>query len=360
MKTVHKLGVVALFICFSAHGEDCGNSISNLQPLVGVEYIKSRFAASDFTCANRATQLLAASFSTLPGRNGFDARFALRETALVLLENKSAPSSGRIELIKSAAYTLTRDTPGIQKVEVIADVHFLLAAVKQFQKQKDVPGWLDTLEIAVRLDRHLPDPDRTIQSWMIEDISDAAMSQDWKRLSKIAVATRGDDILMGFRSRLAGWIYSYSHVWKDGLSREQIIERCKDLLSLIELLNDTPSGYDCKTGKLGDYGCSMDWVWWPTMRIGVAYHKLGMKEDAKKYIDEALKIIRESKPEHRLGLLQYALADLARAQYDRPTLLAVVADMKVLANSQDTPIAKEIRANLSGQYYGSWGFLVPR
>jgi hypothetical protein len=256
-------------------------------------------------------------------------------------------------LLRAAAATLRDSGPSVPKEELRADARFLLIGARQLLAAKDLAGWVDTVEAAVRVDRRMPDSERSIDPSEIEGpLMNASLTQDWKRLAKLSDATWGDKYLMGFRGRLAGSIdYSVTAV-RGGLSEEQFTQRARDLLALVESLKDTASGYTCRTGVVGDRGCSMEWLWKPYMRAGLIFHQVGMSAEAKKYVDQALQIVRGiNEPAHRSQQIQWALWELQREKYDRPTILAVVADLeRSLAESPDTQFTREIRANLTRSY----------
>ncbi len=355
------LAILLFLICNSAQAEDCDQVVKGRTIEAKIEYVGGLVNNFNYDCAIDATRVLASSFAPLPSRDGFDARFKLREFSLMQAKNTEILGNVRVELIESAVISPQYSKP-IPKEELIADIRFLLAAIKIFQRQ-DEELWLDMLRDAIQLNQQLPSGERAIQSWELNGIDrvmqkyvyDSYYAEEWEKLAKIAELTRGDKDLLAFRSQLANW-FSY---WVPGLydnkPREEIIGRSREMLRLTELLNDTATGYQCKTGRIGDYGCSMDWQWKPYIRSGLAFHHVGMEGEAKLYIEKGLRVIESEKSlATRLQLYDYAIRDLIRDHYDRATLVDVSAKMQTLADSLGPKFSEEIRSNLANQRYGKW------
>lgn len=208
-----------LVIC-SAEAKDCSQLGKDASTKASIEYVQHLIAYSEYQCAVQTTSLLARSFATLPNRDGFDARFALREIALELAKNSNIPLSFRVELAEAAAGAMQRSKQ-IPEVEIIADIRFFLNVMKVFQKQSEISGWLDMLGDAIQLNQQLPNEGRAIQSWEIYGIDkvaqkyvyDSYSADEWEKLIKIAEITQGDKDLLAFRSQLANW-FSW---WVPGL-----------------------------------------------------------------------------------------------------------------------------------------------
>jgi hypothetical protein len=355
-----------LAIC-SAEGKDCSQVGKDASAKASIDFVRNLIATSEYSCAVQTTTMLARSFASSPNdRNGFDARFALRELALEEDKNSNIPPSFRIKLTKAAAGSFQRNKP-IPEVELIADIRFLLNAMKELQGRGEISGWLDILGDAIQLNQQLPHEEHAIVSWELNGINDAMQEvvyknysvDEWESLEKIAEISRGDTGLMVFRSQLASWF----HYWVPGLyddrPREEIIARSKYILRLTEQLNDAPTGFpttdQCKTGRIGDHGCYMDWQSRPYIRAGLALHHVGMESEAKRYVEKGLKVIEsESNLNFRLALYNYVIRDLIREHYDRSTLDEVSARMQTLADSLGPKFSEEIRSNLANHRYGRW------
>ena len=81
------------------------------------------------------------------------------------------------------------------------------------------------------------------------------------------------------------------------------------------------------------------------MKVGAAYKRLGMAEEAKAYVEQAIQIVRsQTDLNSRLGGYRYVLSDLIIMPYDRQAILSFLDEMEELANALDTPIAKEVRS----------------
>jgi tetratricopeptide (TPR) repeat protein len=309
--------------------------------------IRKRVKSADYDCATRMMRARADALATAGGREGIVARFELRELALAVAEDKNVPAAARLELARQAAHTLDH-AGNASEDEIKADVRLLVSVAKRFRNQKDLAPWLDALEEAIGLDQHLPDADRRLQAWEIstDPFSEAGRRKDYARLARLAALTRGDRVLDGLRSKLAFTAYFNGQPWDAKAQREEVIAQCHDLLELVKQLDDVTQ---C-------YGCVKEWRWRPIMKVGVAYFRLGMTDEAKATIDRALAIVRGiEKPDYRLGQLRFTLTELLASHYDRNVVLAVAGEMKALAESSETPIAKEVRKSLP-QTMKRWGF----
>jgi len=345
------LCLAALLAMSAARAQiSCGNNDSalvNPSSSVAIKLIEERARAGDFSCAVAMTHARARALARVAGTDGVDARFELRELVLGIAEEKALPSAGRLQLAREAAGTFD-DPERAPKDEVQADVRFLVSVSKQFKNQADLAAWLDTLELAIRLDQRLPESDRRLQSWEVsaDPFSEAGRQKEYARLAKLAALTRGDKTLAGLRSQLAFTAYFNGHPWNERAKRDQVLTLCGDLLQLVDRLDDVTS---C-------YGCVKEWRWKPIMNVGVAYHRLGMATEAKTTIERALAIVRGiENPDYRLGQLRFAFTELLTSRYDRATVLAVAGEMKVLYTSSDTPMAKEVRQSLP-ETMKRWGF----
>ena len=347
----HALCFTALLAMSAARAQvSCGNNDAALlapSSSVAIKLIEKHARAGDFSCAVEMMHARARALALVTGADGVDARFELRELVLSLAEDKALPSAGRLQLAREAAGT--SDNPeNARKDEVKADVRFLVSVSKRFKDQADLAAWLDTLDLAIRLDQRLPESDRRLQSWEVstDSFSEAGRQKEYARLAELAASTRGDKTLAGLRSQLAVAAYFHGHPWNERAKRDQVLTLCSDLLQLVDRLDDVTS---C-------YGCLKEWRWRPIMNVGVAYHRLGMAAEAKTMIERALAIVRGiENPDYRLGQLRFALTELLTSRYDRATVVAVAGEMKVLYSSSNTPIAKEVRQSLP-ETMKRWGF----
>ena len=81
------------------------------------------------------------------------------------------------------------------------------------------------------------------------------------------------------------------------------------------------------------------------MKVGAAYKRLGLSDEAKVYVEQAIQIVRSQTDRNsRLGEYRYVLGELIVMPYDRQAILSFLDEMEELANALDTPIAKEVRS----------------
>jgi hypothetical protein len=328
----------------------CGSSDPALvdpSSSVAIKLIQGRARAGDFSCAAEMMHSRARALATVMGSAGIDARFALRELALAIAEDKSFPSAGRLRLAIEAAGTLG-DLVNAPKEEMQADVRFLVSIAKRFKDQNDLAAWLDALEFTIRLDQRLAETDRRLQ-WgelSTDPFSEAGRRKEYARLAKLASSTHGDKVLAGMRSQLASTAYFNGYPWNEKAGRDEVLRLCRDLLELVERLDDVTN---C-------YGCVKEWRWKPILNVGVAYHRLRMADEAKATIDRALAIVRGiENPDYRLGQMRFAFTELLVSRYDRTVVVAIAGEMKKLSDSLDTPIAREVRQSLP-ETMKRWGF----
>jgi uncharacterized protein YecT (DUF1311 family) len=337
------VSAITLGISAAAQSGDCDVSESvlrDMRPPAGVEFIETRFSQSDYTCAINATRIQAASLAEVAGTKGVNARFALREMALEISRNVSHPSEQRLALAQAATISPTGGMASSMQAERQADVTMVFAAAKQFKEQGDIPGWLDALILAIQLDRELPDDARRIPSWELGALTpDSTQNHQYvNQFASIAEVTRGDKALEDFRCHFAEHtIYHNLSAWSQGDNRDTILERCKQMLRLTEAMSDVET---C-------HGLLPQWRWKPIMSVGVALYRLGMTEEAKKHVDRAIEMARSiQKPDYRLGQYRFVMFELH--QYDPKVRLSLAREMLQLANSLDTPMAKEVRERYSG------------
>ena len=81
------------------------------------------------------------------------------------------------------------------------------------------------------------------------------------------------------------------------------------------------------------------------MKVGAAYKRLGMSQEAKVYVEQAIQTVRsQTDPNSRLGEYRFVLGELIVMPYDRQAILSFLDEMEELANALDSPIAKEVRS----------------
>jgi len=361
-------GALSLLICLSAHGLDCDSSLSKLKPTEAIEFIKSRISATDYSCAIHATQLQAIQLSSVPGLEGFDSRFALRELAIDTSRNNSYPISTRLALLQAAAISSASKTNGNNKDEIEADVKMFWIAGKQFEEKNDFSDWLDTLALAIHFDQKLPDADRRILELNFTELIPytlhgasvhSALVPVYKyidQLATLAELTRGDKALNGFHSNLAFITYYRIRELSANSpndSSEDIEKRCQQLLLLVNALGD--DGPKCNH-------CGETWHWSPLFVVGFSYWRIGMDDEARKYINQAIQIIRSDQNiDQRIALYEnflYWIRGL-NLDYDSDVIETIYADMTALANSRDTPAAQDVRKNFPKDLTG-WGISNPK
>ncbi len=330
-----------------------------------LEFIKSRFAVNDFVCAIEAANELATTLIALPGIDGIDARFSLRELALEIGRNTTYPSEFRTSLLKTAAFSAIESRKPLAKEEVLADVSMLIDAGKMFRiEQNDVTGGLDMLLLAIRLNHKLAEVDRlalehTGIEYLLPETYDGKSKRYIDKVATLAEVTKEDKSLEWFREKIASDVYyGYHYLWvktgsrftKDGDDREVILKRCQNLLRLVSALDNIS---DCR-GGCGGTG----WRWRPIMSVAAAYEWLNMTDEGTMYIDKALDLVKNITDKDRL-LREYrffVLSELCGIHYRstmttrreqvRKVILSLADEMTNLANSLNTQNAKEVRESL--------------
>jgi hypothetical protein len=323
-----------------------------------IAFLKQMFQSRRYECAVGFAKDYGLSISSLPGRDGIDTRFALREAATELVADAQHPAESRRALAKAAAWTA--HSPHLLPApaeEVHADVRMLLAMAENFfsaeyrkagdlaRQEEDITreglaNWLDVLLAAVALDLRLPDDRRalTVNDFKTGALSEAGRLRLYGPLVRLAAALREDKVLRGIRSELARSAYFHGSPWSKKAPRDLVVERCGQVLKLIELLSDLK---DC------DGRCVPIWYWKPTMNVASAYYRLDMREEADKTVQTSLALVRSIESANaRLSEYRFAFTDLLVLKYDKAVLGPLVKEMWQMANALDTPIAKEVRKTL--------------
>lgn len=344
-------------ISFHTIGDDqCGNAI--LGQREPIRFLKQTFQAHQYDCAVAFAKDYGLRISLLPGRDGIDTRFAFREAATELAAGQQYVAERRRALVKASAWTSNSPNPTVApKEEVHADVRMLLTAADRFLtedfrkigalarqeetvKRDSLANWIDVLLAAIALDRRLPDAQRalSVHDFQMDALSEAGRLRLYGPLVQLALLTQGDKVLQGIRADLARSAYFHSSPWQEKASKELVLERCAQVLKLTELLSDVK---DCG-GQ-----CVPNWRWKPIMNVGVAYYRIGMKDEAEKTIQTSLSIVRGiENPNYRLGQYRFAFTDLLVIRYDKAVLGPLVKEMWQLASTLDTAMGKEVRQTL--------------
>ena len=336
--------------------DSCGNAtLGEKEP---IKVLKQAFQAHQYDCAMAYAKDYGRRISSLSGRDGIDTRFALREAATELAADQQHAAEPRRALVKASAWTSNSPNPAVaSKEEIHADVRMLLTAADSFLTQDfrkvgalarqeetvtrdSLANWIDVLLTAIALDRHLPDTHRalSVHDFQMDALSETGRLRLYGPLVQLAELTYGDKVLQGIRAQLARSAYFHSSPWQEKASKELVLERCAQVLKLTELLSDIK---DCG-GQ-----CVPNWRWKPIMNVGVAYHRIGMKDEAEKAIQTSLSIVRGiENPNYRLGQYQSAFTDLLVIRYDKAVLGPLVREMWQLAITLDTAMGKEVRQRL--------------
>lgn len=349
---------VVLLAGLSLHtsANDCG--IAEPPQEQATTVLKHKYDAGAYECAVTFAKAYALQVSSIPGREGIDTRFALREAATALAAEQRHPTQWRRALVKAAAWTLNSPKPAAApKEEIHADVRMLLTAADTFLSEEfrrvgalarqeeavtrdNLANWIDVLLVAIELDRHLPDADRalSVSDFKMDALGETGRLRLYAPLVQLAALTRGDKTLQGIRFQLARSAYFHSSAWQETAPKEVVLARCAQLLELTGLLADV-------TNCGGQ--CVANWQWMPIMKVGVAYYRLGMKDDAGRVIQNSLGIVRRiENPEHRLGQYQFAFTELLVIKYDKAVLGPLVKEMWQLANTLNTGMGKDVRQRL--------------
>lgn len=310
------------------------------------QYVEQLFQAGDDLCGMLAAELQARELSDKDGEIGSNARFALRNFTLRINQNEYYLAEMRLQFIKTVVFGLAgppgHATPSENKFNVLT----LLKAGEEFRLQQDTGSWLEALAFAIQLDLRMAEVDRTIRPGMVHEITPS--SQTYKNLGQLvtlAELTQGVQSMASFRSQLAFITYYQGFAWTSTDSSAVIADRAKYLLQLAAALGDVHEGF----------GLVPAWHWKPVMQAGTAYYRIGVLKGGTDQIRRAIGMARAiENPDERLGQYRFVLDDLHTAKYDRSEILAFVDEMKALAESLDTPLAKEVRESLT-RAIKNWG-----
>jgi hypothetical protein len=317
------------------------------------EFVRQRFASADYGCGIHAVQVKAEAVDILPGIEGIDARFALRELALELTRNPEYPPEERVKLLQAATITAIDGEAARKKEELQADSSMLWWGANLFQTQKNTSASLDTLALAIRQDQRRPEADRSIHDYynwgggsvVFSDGLPLGHNEAKNHLGQIvAIANllKTDTTLKSLQSSMAFLAFYDVPIWEKEIDHKIILERANQLLALVEALSNA---------TCNRCNCGHDWRWRPLIRAGLAFHLAGKTEEAKKHVDRAIQIAKnQEEPNSRLCQYNSLLSELLGADYissyDKKTIWSLIAEIEQLANSLDTGIAKDVRHSL--------------
>lgn len=314
------------------------------------EFVRQCFISADYGCGIHAVRLKAGAVDALSGVEGIDARFALRELALELTRNIAYPPEERIKLLQAATITGINGEAARKKEELQSDSSMLWRGASLFRIHKDASSGLDTLVLAIRQDQRRSDADRSLgdyYNWGGGYPPDLPLGHNEAKnhlgqLVAIAKEVRNDNTLKSLKSKMVELAYFDSWIWEKEVDHKIILERAQQLLVLVEELNGTTC-HNCN--------CGPDWNWRAINRAGLAFHLIGMTEEAEKNVDRAIQIAQSTKdPNSRLCKYNFLFYEILSADYtssyNPKTIGALIAEMETLANSMDTGLAKDVRQSL--------------
>jgi tetratricopeptide (TPR) repeat protein len=150
-------------------------------------------------------------------------------------------------------------------------------------------------------------------------------------LVRLAKLIKHDKKMLPLRSDIASVVYFDIGVWHKDDSKQDVLNQAKETLELLDAIDDV---MECR-------GCEPQWRWQIYVHVGTAYYHLGMIEEAKKYINQAIKIVDSiTNQDNRLYTLGIVVVNLYSASPDKETISTIIQEIKVLADSQQTPTAK--------------------
>jgi len=321
----------------SAEAQDvCARA--NLDFDAAAELAKQRFASMDYDCAVDILGEQAHALLRIAGRDGFDARFSLRELALGLLTDEAHPAAERIRVLTVAAAALDEGTE-VTIQDIDGDVSMLLAGSNHFLQKRDVSSWLALLETAIVVDQRHPSSERWLPKQLpsVEwPFGQLLRTGDSARLLNLATLVRDDAGYDRLRGDLASELRSSGVVYRERDPPDVVRARCAAVLQLVELL----TAPECPS-------CPADWRLQPLLSVGYAYSMIGMPDKARGPVDEALRGARSIEdPERRMSMLNIAFNQLVFSRYDSGVVIALANETLELANASERPIALEMRERI--------------
>lgn len=322
-----------------AHAHEC-DTPSPQEPRVrseGADIAKEKFSGRQYPCALQWVKLAVGALASVPGREGVDARFALREMALALSTDPSHPLDQRLALLQAA----TEPAAGAAArpvQELQADLALQLSAARAMQSRRETSGWLAALIAAIRLDQQLPDAERRMAiALFTSHLQSTEVRDHVDQLAVLAEQARGDPRMEQLRSALVALVYYNIPAWRREDTPQATAERCQQLLRLTQALDDAKACRDCPPG----------WQWKPILEVGSAYARLGRQDDANRQLQQAVEIVRSIENDNaRLGQYRFLLPRLLALRYNRETVLNLVDEITRTMEASETPLAREMRDTL--------------
>jgi len=345
-----------LFVTLTgAYGACIANEddLKKLHPEEIEPIVRQEFSLSNYDCGILAVHTRATAVTAQSGSKRMDAQFGLRDLALRINLEPHFPPEKRLLLLQAAVIPTERLGVHRDDEETKFDALMFLKAAEQFRAQQDVDGSLEALALGIGTDQHLPAEKRVIKSWSfsLSVLDDSTKTYRFLGpMLLLANLTKGDEVLAGFRSQLAFHVYYSGVALHQGDLRIAVLERAKLLLQLADALSDVK---EC-------YMFGANWQWRPILRSGVAYYQLGETAQGSKEIRRAIQMARDiENPDYRLGQYRFVISELLMAKFDRSTTSSLAKEMLDLANTLDTPIAKEERKSLPN-VIKTWGLDSPQ
>ncbi|MCI4431587.1 MAG: hypothetical protein JHC40_20760 [Burkholderiales bacterium] len=323
----------------SGKAQDCGQTISGSLE-ARIEKLRALFVEPTYVCSLTLIVRESEALESLADREGIDARFAIRELILDLVEDASKPVDRRLELLQA----WTANTPPASKrpsTEILADVAILVNAAESFGSLEGMSGSLGATLLAVRTHQSLPTTARKTPSWIFSiRLPGMDVHMHVGGLAALAEQVRGDKLFEHLRSRVAHVTYYNVPAMKPGEAPQLTFDRCTNLIRLVEALDGD------------DPNLPSNWQWRPIMESGAAFAKLGRTNEANRQIGRAIGLVRGIKDKNTrlyayISLLS-SLLQPVQSGYPRDVALDVVNEMKQLISTSDSKMTKEMREMVAG------------
>jgi uncharacterized protein len=312
--------------------------------------IHRELSGANLKCAVEAARALAQSSDAISGEEGIEARYSLRELAVAVAGETNWPVSLRSEILNASAVSALPGSNSAGRTDDIkADVAMLMAGANAFRKERGYVAEFDAHSLAIRLHLKLPPSDRYLAGWNFDFATRPLIDERLLQLLSLIDEVRADPVLNNLRTTVARNLYFSGYVYDPGDSAAANAARAAGTLALTEKLRDCPKPQDVNS----------IWYWHPILRAGIAYQLIGQVDAGRANIERALQIIHDARdPNERLAEYRFALVELMTmsrerkgnvirpVHYDKSRMLALIDEMSVLADSLDTPIAKEQRGTI--------------
>lgn len=334
IRTPLALLLACAWLC-CAGAQDCGTAApaAASDPAAAVAFVRDRFAAGDYTCAVQTMRAQSAAVASRPGREGFDARFALRETALAMLHT-AAPAPMRADLVRAAVISASGHSFANEDAERLADLAMLATAGEIFYERLEIEERMTLFALAIDLNRMLREQDGRsfLQGGLSRLVPYPHKVSEWPgALALLGESTRGEPAYAQIRQQ---WIYDLYvvRVARDGDDAAAIEQRGAQIVAALDAF---PEPGRCSP-------CLREWHWRPVWRVAVAYDRAGLTDQALELMNRAAAIVATIEdPTKRLQ--EYAILfdeAIPAVVGNRPRLADLVRQVQPLANSSDTPIAR--------------------